>query len=202
MKQVGRRPKEAKLRELGMKPAIEVASWRMTVGNFAKVYPYGMVFINDYKEFPDLKRPILTIYDKLFDTVFAVVVGWHGTSARPVFNTVENIDPRLPVKQRVWGFNVGDEYMALTEDFVKHGTNGVRNFTLHGVPLVASWDDHVDSLGVWLRPSNKPISKRVDVDGRVGGEGESLQRLNTVKSGLFWFSWQNFFPQTKVNLEV
>jgi hypothetical protein len=150
MKQVGRRPKEAELRKLGMEPATEVPSWRMTVGNFAKAYPHGTVFINDYKEFPNLKRPILTIYDKIMDTVFAVVVGWHGTSACPVFPTVKNIDPRLPVKQRVWGFNVGDEYMALTEDFVKQGNNSVRNFTLDGVPLVASWDDEVDSLGVWL----------------------------------------------------
>lgn len=195
---VGRRPATDELIRLGVGPAKEVSTWRMTVGNFTSSFPHGKVFINDYKEFPQLTRPVKTIYDKIVDLVFYITVNkYHFRSdTPPVFPTVEHIDDRLATKTRVWGFNVGDDYVCVTEDFVKQGKNGTRNMTVGLTPLVASYDPVSESLGIWIRPNNKAITKPVDVDGKIQGE---LERLNTVKNGLFWFAWQNFFPQTDVN---
>ena len=199
---VGRRPSEAELEELQMEPAKEVASWKMPFQYYATTYPHGKVFINDYKEYPDLKRPVLTMYDKIMDAVFYVYIQvFHNNSEVQAFPTVDKVDDRLPTKTRVWGFNVGDHYIALTEDFVKEGKNGVRNMQCGDVPIVASWDDNVDSLGIWIRPSSKVITKKVDVRGRVDGKGDSLERVSTVKNGLWWYVWQNFFPSTDVNPE-
>lgn len=197
---VGRRLKEDELKKLGVEPAVEVASWRMSVGNFIRTYPHGLVFINDYKEFPELAKPVMTIYDKVMDLIFSVAIGYHNVSPLPVFPTVKDIDARLEPKTRVWGFNVGNSYAAVTEDFVKEGKHGVRNITLGGVPLVASYDPDTECLGIWRRPNDKPIASNVNVHGEVKGKNDlKLERLNTVKNGLFWFSWQNFFPQTDVN---
>lgn len=99
---VGRRPSESELEELHMEPAKEVASWKMPFQYVASTYPHAKVFINDYKEYPNvrfvsyvcyvhmicshiryctcsilihflqLKRPVLTIYDKIMDMVFYV----------------------------------------------------------------------------------------------------------------------------------
>jgi len=97
---------------------------------------------------------------------------------------------------------VGDEYVALTEEFVKTGKGGNRNFVVGEIPLVASWDDDAECLGIWKRPSGRPIFQTVDVHGKIKGkkgENPPLERLSTVKNGLFWYVWQNFFPKTKVN---
>ena len=200
---VGTRLPMAKLEELGVLPAAEVPSWRMTLGNFRKAYPHGKVFINDYREFPELKRPIRSLYDKIIDTTFDRAIFKHNTSNFMLFPTIQNVDPRLDAKQRVFGFNVRDEFACLTEEYVAEGKNGVRNFELEGVPLVASWDPKHETLGIFKRPSKKPIYKNVDVYGIVNDGNKKnptqLDRLETVKAGLFWFVWQEFFPQTQVN---
>eukprot|EP01084_Bolivina_argentea_P166850 289648_1 len=196
---VGRRPSQERLKKLGVKPATEIASWRMSVGDFIDAFEDGQVFINDYREFPQLTKPVKTMYDALFNFVFDRAIGKHNVADELIFKTVDYKDKRLALKQRVWGCNVGDDYCAITEEFVKEGENGVRNFNLGGQPLVASYDAVYRSLGIWKRPNDGIIDANVDVYGRVNGRTENLERLNTVKAGLFWFVWQNFFPQTDVN---
>ena len=100
------------------------------------------------------------------------------------------------IQVRVWGINVGDEYVAVSEEFVRAKN---RNFSVNGKPLVASWDPATESVGIFVRPSNMAIHKTVDVYGNVKGTNQRLDRLSTVKAGLFWFAWQNFFPNTQVN---
>ena len=84
------------------------------------------------------------------------------------------------------------------KEFVEKGENGVRNFSLGGQPLVASWDANYHTLGIFKRPNEDIVNNNIDVYGK-GENGEQFERLNTVKAGLFWFVWQNFFPQTDVN---
>ena len=175
------------------------SSWSMPLQYYARTFPLGKVFINDYKEFPNLKRPVLTIYDRIMDCVFYVAINlfqnqWWGGQ---FFPTIYTVDDRLPTKTRVWGFNVGDEYVAITEDFVKSGKGGNRNMMVGDRPIVASWDDSSDSLGIFYRSSTKPMYQTVDVQGKVGGQDMPLGRVATVKNGLWWYVWQNFFPSTR-----
>ena len=67
--------------------------------------------------------------------------------------------------------------------------------------IVASYDKDAGSLGIWHRPSAKPIKQAVDVHGRIGGKGEPLERVSTVKNGAFWCVYATFFPQARVNPE-
>ena len=183
----------------------EVPSWRMTMKNYLRAYPQGEVFINDYKMFKSFnKNPIKYIYDTIADFVFDQVVTTQAIKPEPMFPTIKNIDPRLPAKEKVWGFNVGQNYVALTENFVRDGPNGgVRNINVGGIPLVASWDAESSSLGIWHRRTDDPILTTVNIHGNYKGNPtkEPLSRLATVKNGAFWCVWANFFPQTKVNPE-
>ena len=43
----------------------QIPTWRMKLGDFVRTYPEGEVFINDYKMFPNMKRPVKT-FCKLF----------------------------------------------------------------------------------------------------------------------------------------
>ena len=106
----------------------------------------------------------------------------------------------------MWGFNVGEDCVALTENFVRDGKDGVPNLAVGGVPVVASWDPEAQSLGIWYRSSNEPIfNAAVNVHGRVvaahnnDNEENPLERVETVKNGAFWSVYANFFPQARVN---
>ena len=90
----------------------------------------------------------------------------------PVFPTLGKIDPRLPPKEQIWGFNVDDDYVAITESFVREAPKGVRNLEVGGEPIVASYDAEAVSLGILRRPSAKRIKNTVDVHGRIGGKDE------------------------------
>jgi hypothetical protein len=202
---VGTRLPEAELKKLGVEPATEVSSWRMTVGNFRKAFPHGKVFINDYREFSSItERPILSVYDKIIDTLFDRGIKKHNTTDFMLFPTIKDVDERLPAKQRVFGFNVGDDFACVTEEYAMKAKNGVINFTLSGKPLVASWDPKHETIGIFKRNNDKPIQSNVNVHGEIEGSGnkEKLERLQTVKAGLFWFVWQEFFPKTLVNEEL
>ena len=50
---------EAKLHESEI--GKELPTWRMTLGDYVRTYPKGEVFINDYKMYPDMKKPVKTI---------------------------------------------------------------------------------------------------------------------------------------------
>lgn len=197
-----RRPKQCELKELaldGTQMAGELPTWKMNLNNFVRTYPDGEVFINDYKMHPNLKRPVKTIYDKLMDYIFETSVYLQATNPDPVFPTLGEIDKRLPPKEQVWGFNVGDDYVAITENYVRDGHNGTRNFTVGGERIVASYDRKSASLGIWKNPSSKPVTESVDIHGKPGGEGDSLERLPTVKNAAFWCVYATFFPHCKVN---
>ena len=73
--------------------------------------------------------------------------------------------------------------------------------TVGGEHIVASWDYDSGSVGIWIHPLAKPVEKVVDMHGRIGGKGEPLERLATVKNGAFWCVFATFFPQTRVNPE-
>lgn len=203
---VGTRLPVKELEKLGIEPGKEVPSWRMPFGAFASAFPQGQVFINDYREFPEVTkgyRPVWRFYDWIIDTVFDNAIGRHNTTNFQMFPTIKDVDERLPPKQRVFGFNVGDEFACFTEEFAEKAKNGVVNFKLDGVPLVASYDSKNESLGIFKRKDDKPIYDNVNVYGEtiIGKNKDTvkLDRLETVKAGLFWFVWQEFFPQTKVN---
>lgn len=199
-----RRPSQKLLKEVKLHESElgkEVPTWRMTLGNFARTYPQGDVFINDYKMFKDLKKPIKSMYDTLMDYIFEVSVYFQATNPKPVFPTLGKIDPRLPPKEQVWGFNVGDDYIAITEAFVRDAPNGVRNMEVGGEHVVAAWDKDAASLGIWRCSSPKHVRNPVDIRGNTKGEGEPLARVNTVKNGVFWCVWATFFPQSRVNPE-
>ena len=100
---------------------------------------------------------------------------------------------------------MGDDYVALTESFVRDGKNYVRNLKVGDQNIVASWDNNAGSLGIWRNPAGKPIRQNVDVHGRVGGSEKKgaiqLERVNTVKAGAFWCVVSTFFPHIRVNPE-
>ena len=69
--ETNRRPPEevvkgAKLH--GSKVGKEIPTWRMKLGDFVQTFPDGEVFINDYRMYPDIKKPIKTICKYLVGT--------------------------------------------------------------------------------------------------------------------------------------
>ena len=141
------------------------------------------------------------IDDKLMDYIFDFSVYFQATKPDHVFPTLEYIDPRLPPKEQVFGFNVGDDYVAVTENFVRDSSNGVRNMVVGGEHIVASYDKDHGSLGICKCPSTKPVKQPVDVHGRINCKGEPIERVSTVKNGAFRCVFATFFPQTRVNPE-
>jgi hypothetical protein len=179
----------------------EVPSWRMTLDNFARTYPKGDVFINDYKMYKGIRKPITSLFDTAMDALFENTAHLQATREETIFPTLQHIDARLPPKELVWAFNVGDDYVAVTERFVRAKQYGVHNLMVGGMPIVVAWDPDACSLGMWHRPSIDPIKEIVDIHGGINGQKEPLERLSTVKNGAFWIVWANFFPQTRVNPE-
>ncbi|WP_299794915.1 DUF3179 domain-containing (seleno)protein [uncultured Shewanella sp.] len=177
----------------------EWPTYRMPFNKFALAFPDGEVFVNDYL-IDDMKpnftdNPFLAIYDPIMELIFDHAIQDQATNVEPTFPTIKHIDNRLPSKEKIYGVNVGDDYVAYTKGFVMAQAKPI-NVNIGGKAIVISYDEAYESLGIFYNHTGKAISK-IDFYGDT--EFGTLERVETVKAGAYWIIWANFFPETQIN---
>lgn len=165
-------------------------TYLMTLRGFAKAYPSGEVFLNKPSS-----NPFLKAFDTLVEMVFSWALTSHHNTENLMFDRMSNYDDRLRRKELVWGISVNKDSAAYTEDFVR-AQNFPVNANVGGTDIVVVFDEEYESLGVFENPAGKKVTK-VDFHG-VSNVGK-LSRLESVRSGLYWFVWANYFPDTDIN---
>jgi len=177
----------------------EWPTFRMPFAKFAEAYPEGEVFVNDYL-IDDMKpgflgNPFLAVYDPLMDMIFDHAISDQAISVEPTFPTIKHRDDRLPTKEKVWAFNIGDDYVAYTEEFVRNHNNMI-NTKVGGVDVIIAYDEKMESLGIFYNTTGTTI-EAIDFYGLT--EAGKMERVETVKAGAYWIVWANFFPDTDIN---
>lgn len=174
----------------------EVPSIRMPYRSFRELYPNGMVYVNEIAHI--MENPMLALWDRVVRNgmmLWGVGMQWNRPD-KAAFPTIENVDERLPMKQKVYTVSVGDDHVAYTKEFIQ-GRGGLINVTIGGRDTVISYDHRYDVVTAWHNHSGKEVAA-VDVFGRTS-DGRQLQRVNTLKSKLFWFIFAEFYPGADVN---
>ena len=169
---------------------------RMPFGSFAALYPQGKVYINDITDFG--KNPFKALWDRFIRHVLmynGISMQWRN--AAPAFPTITFFDERLPRKTLIYGLNVGDDYVAYSKEFII-GKANLINTRVGDREVVISYKPEYDTIGAFYNDTGAAV-EAVDVMGRLPS-GERLERIPTLKSGVFWFIWVNFHRQTDVNL--
>ena len=110
-------------------------------------------------------------------------------------DNMSHYDDRLPNKTYVWGINIGDDAVCYTKDFIVENGNLV-NAMIGDRAVVIAWDPVYESVGAWYNDSGSPVTE-TDFFG-VSDQGV-LQRVETLKPGLFWHVWVEFFKGTEIN---
>lgn len=167
---------------------------RMPFRAFARLYPDGKVYVNEIPGFTE--HPVTAVWDRLTRHL----VMWNGVSLQwnsdePAFPTIKEFDERLPRKTLIYGFHVGNDYVAYTKDFIKARDNLI-NVKVGGRDTVVSYNPEYDTVGVFYNDTGRTIT-RVDVVGNT--EYGRLPHVETLKNAAFWFIWAHFFKQTDVN---
>lgn len=171
----------------------EWPSFRMPLWAFEKAFPQGKVFLNPIPGF--FENPFLAIYDRLMHMIFTHGISDQAKKEEPTFPTIKRFDDRLPNKAKIYGANVGEDYIAYTEDFIReHGD--LVNVEVGGREIVVAYHEDFDSVGMYYNDTGAPV-KRVE----FGGESHRghLLRMETMKAQAYWVVWQNFYPQSEVN---
>ena len=65
--------------------------------------------------------------------------------------------------------------------------------------VVVAYDQDYDSIGVFYNDTGVPV-EQIDFFGDT--HHGRLSRVETLKAGLYWFIWCNFFPKTDLNRAV
>lgn len=173
--------------ELAMKPW---PTFRMSFRGFQKAYPNGEVFLNKPSSNPLLR---------LFDMAAGIAFGWgierQHQEAAPVMDNMTHFDDRLPNKTYVWGVTIGDDAVCWTDDFIVEN-NWLINATVGGRDLVVNLDPKFESVGVWYNDSGTAVT-RCDFWGDT--DQGKLERVETLRAGMFWMVWVEFFPHTDIN---
>jgi hypothetical protein len=182
----GRRERDGK-KSPGMKP---YPTFRMSFRAFQKAYPDGEVFLNKPSS-----NPFLRLLDLVTETAFSGGISQQHRWEVPVMDNMTHFDDRLPNKTYVWGINIGDDAVCYTQDFlVEHGN--LVNATIGGRAIVIANDPVYESIGAWYNDSGVSVSK-VDFFGE--SDQGNLNRVETLKPGLFWHVWVEFFQDTDIN---
>ena len=102
---------------------------------------------------------------------------------------------RLPTKTYIRGINIGEDAVCYTQNFLLRAGNLI-NATIGGRDVVISRDSQFDSIGAWYNDSGKQI---LGIDFYGNSDRGVMQRVESLKPGMFWHVWVEFFPQTDIN---
>lgn len=171
----------------------EWPTFRMSFKGFQQAYPDGKVFLNKIPKFT--KNPLYYIIDQLVEAIFLWGTVGHDRQEALMFDTLDVEDNRLPKKEYVWGFNIGKDSVAYTQDFIE-AQNNLINVSVGGRDIVVSYDRAYDSVGIYYNDTGSAISS-IDFFGQ--SDQGLLLRVETVKAALYWCVWVNFYPETAVN---
>ena len=174
----------------------EIATVRMPFGSYRALFPDGKVFVNEIAAFSD--NPVLAVWDRIVRhgmMLWGVGLQWNNPD-KAAFPSIEQHDDRLPMKELVYTVSVGDDHVAYTKAFIE-AEGGVINTAIGGRPVVVTYDRELDVVAAFFNASGGPVAS-VDVFGRTGG-GQRLERVNTLKSKIFWFIFAEFYPNAGVN---
>jgi hypothetical protein len=165
-------------------------TFRMSFRAFQKAYPEGTVFLN--KPSSNL---LLRLFDLATETIFAASIARQHNESKPLMDNMTHSDDRLPTKTYIWGINIGDDAVCFTQDFLVDQGNLV-NTEIGGRSIVVAWDPVYESVGAWYNDSGTPITQ-IDFFGK--SDQGSLVRVETLRPGMFWHVWVEFFQQTDIN---
>jgi hypothetical protein len=168
-------------------------TFRMTFRGFQKAYPEGVVFLNKLPSFK--KNPLLYVFDNIVEGIILWGTVPHHASEDLMFETMDVEDDRLPRKALVWGFTIGGQSAAVTEEFVREN-GGLINTRVGGRDVVIAYDTEFESLGVYYNDAVAPVER-----ANFWGESDQgkLARVESVNAGAYWCVWVNYFPETQVN---
>ena len=171
----------------GMKPW---PTFRMSFRGFQKAYPDGEVFLN-----PPSPNLLLRLLDTVTDPAFSIGISKQHREEKPVMDNMSHFDDRLANKTYVWGINMGEDSVCYTQDFiVEHGN--LVNTKIDGHPIVVAWNPIYESVGAWYNDGGVPVT-HIDFFGN--SDQGVLRRVETLKPGLFWHVWVEFFKNTDIN---
>jgi hypothetical protein len=161
---------------------------RMPWRSFRTLYPDGRVF--------HVKASgLLGLLDKITYQMFVFSLEGQYTGPDPLFPTLNLNDDRLPVKEQIWGINLGGEQVAYTRSFLEK--TPLHNTTIGGQPMLIAWFPEFETLGVFSRrvADNDLEVSEIDVYGNMpDGKLERLPQYPNV----FWMVWSHWFPNTSV----
>jgi hypothetical protein len=176
-----------------LQPSLAMKPWptiRMTFRGFQKAYPEGTVFLNKPSS-----NPVLFLFDMALEMLFSASIDRQHRENKPVMDNMSHYDERLPNKTYVWGVSFGDDAACWTDDFVIEQGN-VVNAEVGGRALVVAWDPLYESLGAWYNDGGAPV-REIDFFGNT--PAGQMKRVETLRPGLFWHVWVEFFPHTDIN---
>lgn len=165
-------------------------TFRMTFRGFQKAYPDGTVYINR-----PTTNPLLKILDTAQDMMFTWGIRAQHRIEAPLIDNMTRTDDRLPNKTYVWGVNIGQDASCYTDDFVKR-QGGPVNTSVGGRDIVVAHSEEYESLGIWFNHHDGPIN---EVDFFGCSDRGPLERVHTLKPGMFWHVWAEYFPHTDIN---
>jgi hypothetical protein len=119
---------------------------RMPFRSFAALYPDGQVFINPLPKF--WQNPIIYLWDGGIQFMMNRIAEQQQKYGRQLTFPIRHRDQRLAPNERVYGLNVGDDYVAYTEEFVR-ASGGIINVQVGGQALVVAYDEAYATLGAF-----------------------------------------------------
>ena len=165
-------------------------TFRMSFRGFVKAYPEGTVFLNKPSD-----NPLLRLFDTLIDVGYVPGIIRQHNEAKPLMDNMTHTDTRLHNKSYVWGVNIGRDAVCYTDDFVIE-QGGLVNATIGGRDIVMGYDPIYESLGAWYNDSGEAVTM-IDFFGK--SDQGRLTRVESLKPGMFWHAWVEFFPHTDIN---
>lgn len=165
----------------------QIPSTMMTLRVFRALHPDGLVFFNPPASFLD--RRVRGLLER---QLFSKGGHYDPANPRPVFPTIDHLDPRVPPKEQVYGVVRDGKAVAFTLGYLDR--NGGAITELIGQSLITV--KHFQEFGF----VDVFEGEARDVDARGFLPGGIRQQRVPHASRVLWLIWANFHRHTDVRV--
>lgn len=163
----------------------QVPTAMMPLRTFRALHPQGRVYFNPPGSFLD--RQVRAMME---GQLFSKGGHYDPANPRPVFPTIDHVDPRVPPKEQVYGVERDGKAIAFTLDHLRRNGGAVAERVGGSVITVKHFPDlgFVDMFEGDVR----------DVDARGFLPGGIKPNRVPHASQVLWLIWANFYRDTEV----
>jgi len=158
----------------------------MSIDNFVKLYPEGMVYYRSPKDRDFIDKLVFQLLE------YAMGEQYDPTTSELAFDTSPYNDKRLPAKERIYAIINQGKGIVFTKDFVAEKSGGYFEYELNGQTIAIKYFADYDYIDMFVGNGAQEVNHLGELPN-----GTKLPKFRHINQ-MLWRVYQYFYPDSEL----